>query len=296
MGKAAKGSWFAKGKEGAEKSKRLDEEAKVRRESQGPRRFWLENDSSAHFTLLDTPAFFCHEHNLKLGGKFHNYFTCIQEIDTCPICESGDNPSFVLVGTIINHKSFEGKDGKVYKNQKQLIVFKAKAKEKILRQIEKKENLKFTIWEASRGSSSTECSTGEDFEYQGKWGEDKFEPAKLKAMVPDKTDVKEWLSPFNYEEIFAPKDADELRKVVGGSAPVGGKADLDDLESDKGSKKGGKGDDDDPFFNDGDGDGEKGKGEDDDEKPKKAEKGGKAGKGGKKGGKSDDDVSLEDLL
>lgn len=289
-----KKKWFARGKEGVEMSKRNDEEMAARREARGPRRFWLENESSAKVTLLDNPEFFVYEHNLKLGGKYHNYFTCLQQIDTCPICESGDSPSFILVATVINHKKFEGKDGKVFKNQKQLIVFKSKAKEKILRQLEKKGNLRFTVWELSRGSSSTECSTGEDFEYLGKWGQDKeFQADKLKAMVPDKEDPKTWLRPFDYETIFAPKEPDELRKIVGGAPPVGGKDDSDDLGG------GGGSDDDDPFFNDDD-KSSKGKEEkdndplEDDEKPKK-DKGGKAS--GKKASKpSDDDTSIEDLL
>lgn len=150
--------WFQRGKEGIEKSKQIDAAIKTRREQSGAIRFWLKADESAKFTFLDSPDFFLHEHNLKLGGKFFNFFTCIQEADTCPICESGDNPSYVLVATVINHREYTDKEGKKHKNQKQLLVLKGRAKDKIIRQIEKRQDLKFCTYESHRGAGPTECS------------------------------------------------------------------------------------------------------------------------------------------
>lgn len=102
-----KKSWYRTGEEGWAKAKQEDAEAKKRmEESRDPRknRFWLENDSAAKVTWLDTPSFFLHEHNLKINGRWGNYETCLKDFDTCPICESGQASSYIVVGTVISHK------------------------------------------------------------------------------------------------------------------------------------------------------------------------------------------------
>lgn len=209
-------SWYHKGKDGVQVSKRVDEEARIRREQQGPMRFWLEKDSSAKVTLLDSPEFFMYEHNLEIAGKFFNHFTCIKEFDTCPLCESGDRPSFVVVATVINHKKYTDKEGKTRINQKQLLVAKGKARQVLLRQIERRDgDLKYCAYELTRGTVATECSSGEDQEFLGR-----LTKQKLEGLIPEGEDAS-WLEPFDYEKIFAPKSQEELRKIVNMPAPVG---------------------------------------------------------------------------
>jgi hypothetical protein len=55
----------------------------------------------------------------------------------------------------------------------------------------------------------------EDFEYLGK-----LTAEKLSKLAPE-GEAAEWLKPFDYEKIFAPKSSEELRRVVGGEVPVG---------------------------------------------------------------------------
>jgi hypothetical protein len=216
-GKKGDSSWFRRGKEAFEHSKKVDAEAKARRDQQGPRRFWLEPDSSAKFTWLDNPEFLVSEHNLKLNNRFHNFFTCIQEKETCPICESNDNPGWALVGTIISHKAFTDKDGNEHKAQKQLFVAKGRARSRIITQMERRKgDLTHSVYESTRGAGQTECSTGEDFEYLGKLNKE-----KLMELAESIGEDESWLEPFDYEEVFKPKSAAELRKIVGGKVPVG---------------------------------------------------------------------------
>lgn len=70
----------------------------------------------------------------------------------------------------------------------------------------------------------------EDYEHLGK-----LTKAKLKKFIPEDQD-ESWLEPFDYETLFAPKSAEELRKVVGLAPPVGSEeGDADgDKESDDG--------------------------------------------------------------
>lgn len=280
--------WFHSGKEGIAKSKMEDEAAKTRRDRSGPMRFYLENNSSAKVTFLDTPLFFVYEHNMKIGNKYHNYFTCIREDDTCPMCESDSQPSYIIVGTIINHSKYEKKDGTVVSNQKQLFVAKGKAREVLVRKIEKRgEDIKFCVFEMTRGSSATECNTGEDVEFVKK-----LTKAELLLLMPKGEKEAEWLAPFDYEAIFNPKTAKELRKILGMEDPVGAESDGDEDGDGEGDEDG---DDD---SKGGDDDGEDDKGDDDDDKGKDKGKGknkekAKEGKGKAKEGKA---KSIDDLI
>jgi len=219
--------WYQTGKEGFKRSQQEDEAAKARREQRGPRRFWLKSGSSAKVTFLDTPQFFLYEHGIKIGKSYRNYFTCIKDLETCPLCEANYVPSYIMAGTVIDHSSYTDENGKTYKNQKRLFVAKGAARQIMLRKIKKKGgDIKFYRFEFTRGTNATECSTGEDIEVLGKVSKE-----KLLALKPSDVDPKEWLAPFSYEEIFAPKSAKELARLVGLDAPVG-QDDEDDEEND----------------------------------------------------------------
>lgn len=216
----AKTSWYLKGSAGINRAKQEDEAAKMRREqaaNKGPRRLWLKNDTSTKLTFLDNPQFFLYEHQLKIGGNFRNWFTCRKDIDSCPVCEAGDQPSYIVVASVINHREWADKEGKTHKNEKQLAVFKSKARERILKRVEQCDgDLKGCVFEFSRGSQTTECSTGEDFVYLNK----RLTEAQLLSLAPKGSD-KSWIEPFDYADMLQPRTIEELRKIAGGEVPVG---------------------------------------------------------------------------
>jgi len=145
------------------------------------------------------------------------------------------------------------------------------------------------VYEFSRGTQSTEASTGEDFEFLNK----RLTKKQLMTLAPAGEDEK-WLEPFNYAEILAPKTPKELRAIVGGDEPVGGEDedgdslppfdddDDDDKEEDekKRNEKKKSSDDDD----------------DDDDEPKKKKSKKKAGEDDDDDSKSSKDLSIDDLL
>jgi len=231
---AKKKAWFKKGKEGVKESQKVDTEAKARRDAAGPMRFWLEYDSAAKLTFLDNPQFFIWEHTIKIGNKWRNYFTCIKEIDSCPLCEGGENPSFILVGTVINHKKWKSSDGSMHQNEKMLFVAKGRARQRLLKQIERRDNnLKFCAYEMARGTTQTEAATGEDFEFLKR-----LTKKALSKLIP-KGENDDWLNPFDYEKIFAPLSVEDLTKLAGGETPVGAEGDKtgdDDLPFDTGGE------------------------------------------------------------
>lgn len=257
-------NWFKRGEEGITEATKSDEEARLRRESKGPRRFWQENQNSAMITFLDTPGFFLREHNLQVGGKWGNFVTCLHDFATCPL----DNPSpapYALASTIIDHREFEDRDGNKYKNVRRLAVFKGKARENLTNIIKKRKNIQYAVFEISRGSSQNECSTGETFEYKGQVNRE-----KLKGFIPKDwkptADDKDWLGPLPYEKILAPKSQKELRQLAGIAEPMGAEEEASETKGESSSDKG-----------------------------KKSDKKGKADKGGK-GDKGDKDKNIEDLL
>lgn len=228
-----KKSWFAEGQEGIAKSKQEDEVAKLRRENKAPWRFRLDSNEEAKITFLDSPKFFFREHNLQIGGRYGNFFTCLQDFDTCPI-DSMDQSSYVLAGTIIDHRELVDGKGVVYKNQKRLFVAKGKARENLVRQLDKKGELQYCVYEISRGSSPTECGTGKTMEFQKQLTRKQLEGFIPKDFKPKKKES--WLDPYDYSSIFAPKPPEELRKILGQAPPVGSAEESSVEEEEKSSK------------------------------------------------------------
>lgn len=234
---AEKKKWFMRGEAGWNRSKKMEEESQKRREgSQGPRRLWMPKDSAAKVTFLDTPSFFVLEHTLprisNTGKKYYIQETCISDVDTCPVCESGDISSLVVVGTIINHKEWEDNAGNKHVNEKELFVGKRKARQRIQDQIGYRDgDLTYATYDVKRGSSQNEEATGEGFEFLKK-----LKKEQLKGFVPKGEDQEEWLKPYDYEELFKPKSAEELRKIAGGEVPVGSAEEEGEKEGDNGEK------------------------------------------------------------
>jgi hypothetical protein len=219
----AKKAWYTKGKAGRERSKQEDEAAKQRREQQGIWRFRQKNNESAKIVWLDNPDFFIHEHTIKTGPKNFVNETCIKDYDNCAPCDNlGDQSSYELIGTIIDTRPYEDAKGNVIKTQKKLFVAKGKARQILLRRIEQNDDdLQYCVFEVARGSQHNECATGEDLVFLKR-----LKKAQVKKLVPPGEDVDEWMEPFDYEEIFKPKSAAELRKLYGsGDTTVGAEDD-----------------------------------------------------------------------
>ena len=220
--------WYKKGNEGLEEERRRAEEVKNRNSFL---RFWLKVDESARVTFLDSEGFFVYEHNLKLNGKYGNYYTCRREMDECPLCDSGLYPSFSAYFTVIDHREFETRDGKKFKNQKRLFA----AKGPIIKALAKRRDEKYD------GSLELVCvemtrhkekgsNTGDDLNDLKRLPKAAF----LNKCLPDGMDASEYLKPFDYLKIFEPKSVDTLRALVGQSV-VGssesdnnGSGDIDD--------------------------------------------------------------------
>ena len=215
-------SWYDQGEAGQEKARQDDEERK--RRASGIFRFWLPVDKSAQFTFLDTAGFFFKEHQLYINGSWMNFETCIQDIgeEDCPPCEAGMKYSYVCVFTVVDHSEYVSKTTKKrVTNTKKLLVLKATARNKILKQKERREgDLTFCRYEATRFADK-ECSTGEDFEFIQRYTLDEMQAMAPSEWMGNPITPNEWLKPFDYMKLFNPKSAAELRRIIGMVQPVG---------------------------------------------------------------------------
>lgn len=201
--------WFQQGSEGEERSRKI---AEKRADGFGPRRVWLPEGKSAKLTFLDSDGFFFYEHQLKLNGRWTNWFTCRKDFDECPICDDGKTPSYVCVYTVIDHSEYTDKTGVVHKNQKKLLVTKSGVQPKLARRKEALEgDLTYAVIQFSRDKRE-EASTGEDIEFCKR-----FTKEQVLKFKPEGVSDEDFLKPFDYMKLFAPKPVEELRKVVGSS-------------------------------------------------------------------------------
>jgi len=236
--------WYFVGEEGERVAKQ--EAAAAQARNSGPKgawRFALKNVETAKGMFVDTPAFYVFEHNLYgITGRSENV-TCIKTFEDCPLCSIPKmNPSLGLAATIIDGRSYESKKepGKVFKNQKRLIVFKGKAQEIILRRIkEQGGNLAGCVFSFTRGSTKTECATGEDIIFLKR-----LDSSQMLKLVPEGVAPKEHLKPFDYMEVFKPLSASQLRGIAGLPDPIGAAGEADDFDFPAGGESTGDSDSD----------------------------------------------------
>jgi len=72
-----------------------------------------------------------------------------------------------------------------------------------------------TRWEVRRGKNKKSLASGEYFEYKGAFKNKKELVAWLKEKGVDKEDWKEFLTPFDYEDVLAPETEAQARKFLG---------------------------------------------------------------------------------
>lgn len=240
-----KTNWHKIGEEGEKESKKRAAAAKQRRlEGYGPMRFRLENDSATKIIFLDTPKFYYDEHTVMLGPKQFENFTCIATIDTCPACEDGNRPSWVLAGTIISTKQWKDRDDKVHQYDKMLFIAKGTAQENLLRRIKAKDgDIRMCLFEVARGSNKREPATGQDFQDLNKKVTAKSLVAAIEkhnakgenevfVIKPEGGKFSEHLKPYDYATLLAPKSLKEILELMGKEKPVGSDSDEDeDIEA-----------------------------------------------------------------
>lgn len=119
-------------------------------------------------TNLTEQYVFLSEHQLKQNGHWRNWYTCLKDISedgACAACDSGANYSYICAFTIIDHTKFTTKKGTKVVASKRLLVLKSTARNKVLKQKERRDgDLTGCKFEVTRYTKK-EASSGEDWEF-----------------------------------------------------------------------------------------------------------------------------------
>lgn len=178
-------------------------------------RFYLKEKESRNIIFVDDVAFEIWEHNLKLNGKWGNFFTCIGKKNGCVLCNELENkPYYSSNFTVLNLDGWKDKKGQIRdKNQVQLLSAKADVgviikHQKELRPSKKLAGVQYNILR----TSSDDYSTGSQFTFIKEFSVDQL-LAKYKPLV--------------YTEILKPLAPEQLKNIVeqfkgGGQGPASG--------------------------------------------------------------------------
>lgn len=234
-------SWLKTGADSAaiaqkEQARKEVEQAKREAEWGKLRRFFMERNSEAEVTFVDgdlshdgyliPPRWY--EHLVRTGPKDMSTFVCPELTnpdsgDTCPLCESGDKASLVAAFTIIDHRSWTDKNGKVWTDQRKLLIVKSKTFETLNKIAQKVGGLAGMRFMVQRSNSETSPNVGDNWAPLGKSDPAELYKQYMATTVDPKTKEAKVESAFRvadyeHEIVFLP--GDELRKL-GLGAPSG---------------------------------------------------------------------------
>lgn len=179
----------------------------------GPITF-LDGNVNAETGLMDVPMFY--EHTIKVGGEWKNYI-CVGETEPCPICATGDRPSFVAALTVVDHRITHSKDGsKTYRDSKRLFICKRGTLKILNTMALKRDGLAFCTFDVSR-TGDKEPNVGNLFDFTQKWTAKEFAA---------KYDTLEDVNALDYSDVLVYRTAEQLKAIgFSGATSIGGESD-----------------------------------------------------------------------
>jgi hypothetical protein len=217
--------WFTVGQ--AAIAEELEIEAQKAAQSKQNISFKIKPGEKGKFTLLDTPELYYLAHSVPGPNGGYVEYTCIKEGNICPLCTVYGKPTPTMIATVIDHGEWTDKMGNKHKYDKKLIKFRGDGLNSIRDLIAKNgDNLKFFTLESVRGKNKQSPASGSFFTVAKK-----LNKKTLMKVVPQ-GEGEDWLEPFDYLTLLAPKSIEELRQIAGSPTPVGGSKDEDPLLGD----------------------------------------------------------------
>lgn len=221
-------SFMKKGEAAKQKYTQAEAASEERRnDGNRMRRYYISEGKESNITflngkidedgLLDWPLF--DEHKIRVNGEWNNY-VCTADKDPsqpCPICEKGDKPSLVGVGTVIDHTPYTVQKGpnagKVYANQRRLFVAKMHTMKQLQALAKKRGGLAGCNFDVTRVGDKS-AGVGSDFDFQHKF--------KTLSEIADKYGLKpEDVLPADAEHEIRYRTPEELIALGVGKAVVG---------------------------------------------------------------------------
>lgn len=224
-------SWAKRGSSAMAEMEKHEKELEVQKEmNKRMWRFWVADGEEARITFIDGDLlpdgsidfFMYYEHNLMLNGKWGNTFVCTKDQEPCPICAENDKASFVGVFTVIDHREFKGKDGKVYKDTVKLFVCKRETIKQLQMLGGKRGGLAGCTFDVARTGDKSPA-VGSLFDFIEKTPVEELR-AKYVRKNPDTGKMETFFVPAVYESECVYRTAEELREAIPAlskSAPMG---------------------------------------------------------------------------
>lgn len=166
-------------------------------------RFWMKGGTDAKVIFLDDDPPIIEEHQIKMNGRYDNFFTCRKILgESCIICdELNDKPYTVGFYTVLDLREYTNKKGEQVKNTIKLFAPKFKALQMIKRYSQKRGGLGLWVCDISR-SSAEAFNVGDTFDFEEQTTWDAVKQLNADAEVLD------------YASLLAPKTNDELAKLL----------------------------------------------------------------------------------
>lgn len=249
-------SWMKRGSEAEKELERHEQQQAARRGDGRLRRYFIKDDQRdkpvqvtfldgdlvepdsdvpGQEKVLDAPCWY--EHEVKMGPRDIRQFVCLEAAEgSCPLCDIGNNKSYISALTVIDHREIQTQRGPV-QHEKKLYAFKPTTKRKLLKLAKKNGGLRGLVIEIERSKDQNAPRVGDEFTVEGQITAD----AIKEQLDPD--GKKGLLEPTNYTEeapFFTSKQLVELGIVAASSADGGS-------GGSGGGSGGGAGDDDIPF-------------------------------------------------
>jgi hypothetical protein len=233
-------NWMKRGDDAAVSLKQAEAESKAKSmQNKSMWRFRLNDGEEARVTFVDGELtkngnidwLTYREHQVFMNGKWNNHFVCTEPAEKCPICESGDSPSWVAVLTVIDHREYKSKKdpGKSYKNQPRLFVMKQQTAKLLQNLGEKRKGLAGCTFDILRAGDKSPA-VGSSFDFI-----EKNSVKDLQAQFMEKDEhgkMKTVFVPADYEKEIVYRSAKELMQFGFASSGTSiGQADMShDLE------------------------------------------------------------------
>jgi len=193
-------------------------------------RFGLKEGMEGRITFVDgllgadgmVDYFLYYEHHLMLNGSWGHFYTCIKDMEPCPICGANDSPALVGAFTVIDHTPYTSKKGVVYVDMPKLFI----AKPTTLKQLQilggKRGGLAGCTFDVVR-SGDKSPGVGSMFDFIEKQEIDVLKK-KYSRVDPETKKTICFFVPLDYTKECAPLSAEEIRKEIptlASAAPVG---------------------------------------------------------------------------
>lgn len=247
----ARGRSRYRGEEGRRQAQAEQErirERRAQRQAQGnqPFRFWMPPNSERKVLVLDEqPDFFRYEHAMmnRDSGRNDLYTDCIDEFDTCPVCENSDSrPYYAMYLTVIDLEPYTNKQGEEVEWSRKLFVVKSGMQRAWTREYERNGSLRgkiFTIFRDGDKDPVTGNQIEEDLEEEPYTEDEMAEFERSWTDRENRTHTEDCSVCFDYEEIMPEMTSDELLRISGGNpAPGSRQAEEEELGGGGRSRRG----------------------------------------------------------